>query len=287
MSDFINQIYDEMDLKEVICRLPGDMAVAAIERRIQTPTDLVEFFQAAAVEKETSKCVPVKNHINSIVEAHDNIADVLNAVDSHWHPVLHGYLNDTNKDRFLTEGADVLSVKFQFNLTKSDDIAGLSRVLTRIISDTEPSYSQVLSVLNKVVPEHFQTLAKLCLKSDKPIVKASILAVYNEYNYETISDHQKMIALKAFAKIPSSHEGLQSCQPVDFQLFKDMKPLERLLALDRYLSLFPVYQKRKAFDPAPSEEEFEDILFAGCFQYYDLVESITNKYKAITEEESP
>lgn len=286
MSEFMDKIYDDMDLKEVICRLPGELAVKAIKRRIKKADDLTSFFEAAAVEKETSKCEEVRNHLNDIVKKYSDIKEVISAVSEVYHPVLHGYLNDGNKKRLLEEGAEKLSIQFHFNLTNSKDISGMKRVLNRILLDAHPQISQVLSVLNKIDPVHFQEIANTILSDQRANIRSSILHVYNEFNYKTISEHQKMIALKAFAKIPSSEEGPKGIQPIDFKLFKSMKPLERLLALDRYLSYFPVYQKRKAFNPEPTKEDFEAILFAGCFEYYDLVEGITNKYKAITEEEA-
>ena len=55
------------------------------------------------------------------------------------------------------------------------------------------------------------------------------------------------------------------------------------MALDRYLNYFPTYRKVKVFDPEPTEDEMNLILFAGCFQFNDLVEKIVEKYNKITK----
>lgn len=285
MTKFMDKIYDEMELMEVICRLPGELAIKAIKRRIPGADNLAEFFDAAAVENETSKCGAVKNHVNSIVGKYDDICHVLDVIGEKYHSVLHGYLNDMNKTRLVVEGADRLSVKFLFNLTDHDDADGMKKVLDKALAEQDTVPSQILSILNKSAPENCQTLINIVLKDKRPLIQSTVLSVGNEYNFKTISEHQKMIALKAFAKIPSSQEGIKGIQPLDFKLFQDLKPLERLLALDRYLSYFPVYKKRKAFNPEPSVEDFDAILFAGCFQYYDLVEGIKEKYDAITKDD--
>lgn len=285
MSDIINQAYDEMELEEVLCRLPSEFAIGSLKRRIASVNNLVEFFNARDAGG-ASKVPEIKNHINEVISA-TSIDDIFNNLDNKYHPTLFGWLNDINRDRILKDGRDKLTIEFLFNLTEADDINGMIYVLDRVLTDANPQISKITSVLNKIDVEHFQSLLNIVLKDTRPKVKSSILSIHNSSNFKTISDHQKMIALKAFAKIPSSDEGARHIKQVDFKLFQNLKPLERIMALDRYLNYFSPYRKQKVFDPEPTKDEFDSILFAGCFEFNDLVEDIVKKYNAITKDDKP
>lgn len=279
MSDIIAQAYDEMELYEVMCRLPSDFALQAIQRRINSPDKFEEFFSTPDVDG-AQKFDAVKQHINSIVR-NVTIDDLLDKVNNRLYSKLYGWLDDGNKTRLLNDGRDKLPVEFVFNLVNKENIDDMMYVLDRILNSTTiPSISQVTSVLNRADKSCFQRLVDRVLKDQRPMVRSSILAAYS--NFKLVSDHQKMVALKAFAKIPSSEEGTRHIQPIDFKLFQSLKPLERLMALDRYLNYFKPSGKRQVFDPAPTKDEFDAILFAGCFEYNDLVEDIVKKYNAIT-----
>ena len=278
MSDIIAQAYDEMELYEVMCRLPGEFALDAIKRRIDTPDKLMDFFTTPDVEG-AKKFDPVKAHINSIIR-NFTVDDMLNKIEIKFYSKLFGWLDKSNKSRFLDEGKDKLPIDFIFNLSDKKNIDEMIYVLDRILTGpVEPTISQITSILNRVDATCFQRLADKVLKDNRPLIRSSILSAYG--NFKLVSDHQKMIALKAFAKIPSSIDGSRHIQPIDFKLFQSLKPLERLMALDRYLNYFR--SSKRVFDPAPSREEFDAILFAGCFEFNDLVENITKKYKVITE----
>ena len=285
MSDIINQAYDEMDLSEVICRLPGEFAVNSIRRRIDSVDKFKEFFKSPDAGG-AGKFKEVRNHINEVVSK-TSVSDIFNVLSTEYHPTLFKWLNDINKTRLIEDGKDKLSVEFIFNLTESKDLEGLRYILDRVLSDNIPQIPKVTSILNKIDEEYFQSLAESVIKDDRPKVKSSILSVHNRANFSTISDHQKMIALKAFAKIPASDEGVRNIQNIDFKLFQSLKPLERIMALDRYLSYFPTHRKIKVFDPEPTSDEFDSILFAGCFQFNDVVEDIVKKYNSITKDEKP
>ena len=285
MSDIINQAYDEMELDEVICRLPSEFAIGSIKRRIDSVDKLPVLFKTRDAGG-ASKCDEIKNHINEIISS-TSIDDIFSALTPAYHPTLFGWLNEINKNRLLQDGKDKLTIEFIFNLTSSNDLSGLRYILDRVLSENEPSVSKIISVLNKIDKEYFQQLIDPVIKDSRPKVKSSILSVHRKSNVETISDHQKMIALKAFAKIPASEDSSRHIQPIDFKLFQNLKPLERIMALDRYLNYFPKYHKVKVFDPEPTQDEFDSILFAGCFQFNDVVEDIVEKYNAITKDEKP
>jgi hypothetical protein len=285
MSDIINQAYDEMDLSEVLCRLPSEFAIGSIKRRINSIDKFKEFFKTRDAGG-ASKCEEIKNHINEIVSA-TGIDDIFDTLTPDYHPTLFGWLNSINKARLLKNGKDRLTIQFIFNLTESNDLDGMRYVLNRVLSETDPQIPKVISILNGIDKEYFQQLVDPIIKDARPKVKSSILSVHKKSNFKTISDHQKMIALKAFAKIPASDEGSRHIQPIDFKLFQSLKPLERIMALDRYLNYFPKHRKIKVFDPEPTKDEFDSILFAGCFQFNDVVEDIVKKYNAITKDDDP
>lgn len=285
MSDIIKQAYDEMGLDEVVCRLPSEFAIDSLKRRIDGIDKLKDLFEARDAGG-ANKCNEIKNHINEIIST-TKIDDIFNEFSAEYHPTLFGWLNEINRERILKDGKDKLTIEFIFNLTKDDDLAGMSYVLNRILSENEPEIPKVISVLNKIDTEHFQELARSVIKDSRPKVRSSILSVHSRGNVDTISDHQKMIGLKAFAKIPASEESSRHIQPLDFKLFQNLKPLERIMALDRYLGYFPQYKKIKVFNPEPTEDELDSILFAGCFQFNDVVEDIMKKYNAITKDNEP
>jgi hypothetical protein len=285
MSDIINQAYDEMDLSEVVCRLPSEFAIGSIKRRIDNVDKFKEFFKTRDVGGAI-KCNEVKNHINKVVSL-TSVDDIFDTLTPEYHPTLFGWLNATNKTRLLENGKDRLTVEFIFNLTKSDDLDGMRYILDRVLLENEPQIPKITSILNKIDTGYFQQLVDSVIKDTRPKVKSSILSVHNGSSVKTISDHQKMIALKAFAKIPTSDKGSRHIQPLDFKLFQNLKPLERIMALDRYLTYFPTHRKIKVFNPEPTQEEFDFILFAGCFQFNDVVEDIVKKYNAITKDEKP
>jgi hypothetical protein len=284
MSDIINQAYDEMELEEVICRLPSEFAIGSIQRRLKGIKELTDFFRTRDAGG-ASKVDSIKSHINNII-FNTSIEDIFKTITPEYHPTLFGWIDDKNKNRILDNGKSHLTVEFIFNLTEPNDLNGMQYILDRVLSDQDPKISKILSILDKIDSEYFQNLIETVIKDARPKIRSSILSTYGR-DSKLLSDHQKMIALKAFAKIPASEKGSRHIQPIDFKLFKNLKPLERIMALDRYLNYFKKYRKQKVFDPAPTEDEFNLILFAGCFQYNDLIEDMVKRYNAITKEEDP
>jgi len=285
MSSMIEQAFDDMELEEVLCRLPSKFAIGSLKRRTKDINDLKEFMSARDAGG-ASKVKEIVEHVNSIV-TNTNIDKIFKTFSSQYHPTLFGWLNSDNKKNILENGKDGLSIEFIFNLTDSKDFNGMGYILDRVLKEPEPNVSKITAILNKIDVEIFQEIMEKVIKDNRPKVRSSILSVHNDAGVNTISDHQKMIALKAFAKIPASDTGSRYIQPIDFKLFKNLKPLERIMALDRYLSYFSLYSKRAVFDPAPSDEELDLILFAGCFEFNDIVEGIKKKYNAITKDDEP
>lgn len=285
MSDIINQAYDEMELSEVICRLPSEFAISSIKRRINGIDKFQEFLKAPDAGG-ASKSKDIKDHINGIISK-TSVDDIFKTLTSEFHQTLFGWLDGTNKTRLLKDGKDKLTIEFIFNLTNSNDLDGMKYILNRVLSENDPQISKIITVLSKIDEEYFQLLVDPIIKDARPRVKSSLLSIHNNRNFNTVSDYQKMIALKAFAKIPASDGKGNYIQPIDFKLFKNLKPLERIMALDRYLNYFPKYRKVKVFNPEPTQEEFDCILFAGCFEFNDVVEDITKKYNAITKDKKP
>jgi len=285
MSDFINKIYDDMELQDVVCRLPADLAVSAIKRRI---TDIEQLFELFITPDggSANKCKDMKVYANSII-SNTGVDKLFETFETKHHPVLFKWLNDTNSTRLLNEGKQHLTIEFLYNLSAKDDLAGMTYVLDRTLAEPEPSVSKITTVLNSVESNIFQALLNKIIKDTRPEVRSSVLSIHNPHNGGGVSEHQKMVGLKALAKLPSSVKGSGHIMPLNFTLFQNLRPLERIMALDRYLNYFPLYKKIKCFDPKPTEQEFKDILFAGAFQYNDLTEEITKRYKAITEDDDP
>lgn len=283
MSDFLNKIFDEMTWDELMCRLPGEMAVAAVNRRVSDFEKMKEFFEHQ--DRNAFNVVGIKDNINNII-SNASVSDILAAFPKEKHPILFRWISETNKKRIMDEGKRELSIEFVFNLTKPDDLNGMTEILDRILAEPEPEIKKISSVIGKIDNKYFQQFAEVLLKDKRAQVRACILSANNQ-GYDTLSDHQKLIALKALAKLPSAEQRLGHINQIDFPLFVNMKPLERLTALDIYLDYFPAHRKIQVFAAKPTEEEFHSILFAGCFDHTTLVENIMKKYKAITEEDAP
>ena len=280
MSIF-DQAYDEMSLQEVCYRLPGDLAVRALKRRVNGLPELLDFIKT--VGSQPTFVPDLKNHINGLITT-ETVADVLTLFGQETHSSLFGWLDDANKNRLKNEGRDSLSTKFLFNLAGEKDLEDLKHVLDSVLKDAAPRTSAVLSVLDKADSKIFPQLMDVVSKDTRPEVRECILAINNSANSNLVSDHQRTVALKAFVKSTSSlpYMGKQN-----FKSFTALKPKERLDAISKYFNYFPSFRKIDIFEPSPTQEEFDMILFAGCIEFNDLVSKLSNRYKEITELDPP
>lgn len=279
MTALIDKIFDKMSLMEVTFRLPNKPAVDAIKRRINTLDQLKDIFNIQ--NRMVVKHPEIRKHVNAII-ASTSVDDLLDSMDASEHPKLFSWLDQENSNRIMEDGRDKLTIEFMFNLTKSDDLSGMEDILGRILALPTPKMSKICSVLNKIDKKYFLQLVEKVVSDKREYVRTSILAT-NSNSFSLLTDTHKMIAIKALGRVPSSCETPQGVQAIDFKLFKSLKPLERIMALDKYLDYFPKGKKIRVFDPAPTEDEFKLILFAGCFEYNDLVEKMIEKYRDITE----
>ncbi len=280
---FFDQAYDDMSWQEICYRLPGDLAISAIVRRITNLETLRMFFDN--VGTQATSVHDIKEHINVVV-ADAKLDDIFEEFDVKYHPTLFNWLTQTNIDRLKEHDPDKLSTKFLFNITDADDSEGLQSVFGRILEETTPGQSQIRAVLRKADDTCLAPLLDTLLKDSRPEVRACILCVPGLTNNELVSDHQRVIGLKAFAKCAGARP-LNTVNTLSIKAFSGLRPLERLTALERYLGYFPHYQRVSAFNPMPTEEEFKMILFAGCIEYNDLVTKINEMYKKITQMDPP
>ncbi len=102
MSDMINQAYDEMELEEVMCRLPSEFAIGSIKRRLKGIDDLPEFLKARDAGG-ASKVKEIQSHINHIVFS-TKLDDLFKIMTPEYHRTLFGWLNDENKNKILADG---------------------------------------------------------------------------------------------------------------------------------------------------------------------------------------
>lgn len=293
MSIF-DSAYDEMSWKEVSYRLPGELAVSALQRRMNNLDSLYEFM--TTVGSQPANLIKVREMVNNII-SNTSIDDIFKKFETDKHPLLFNWLNTTNAKRVKELGRSYLSIEFLFNLTTPDDLDGMQEILDRCLSEQEVRISKIVSVLSKVDSEHFQTLLSSVLIDKRPEVRVSLLGIHSDANWRTVSELQKLVAIKALAKCsPLSDpndpndtqvKGPNSIQSLNFNLFAQLKPMERLMALKKYFSYFPKFHKIVVFNPAPTQEEFEFTLFAGCIEHNDIVNDITNIYKDITISDPP
>jgi len=277
---FFDQAYDEMSWKEVCYRLPGDLAVSALQRRITNLDTLSSFFDI--VQSQPSNVKQLKDHVNSIVTDF-TVDEVFDKFETGRHPVLFNWMNDDNLKRLKDDGKDKLTHKFLYNLSNPDDVENLSKVLDDILAEEFPKQSEVLSVLNKISNKHFHGLLNIVLGDSRPDVRVCALSVTDVHNQSLVSDLHKTIALKALVKSSS----VRYLSMLSFKAFSALRPKERLVALEKYFNTFPKYRQRKVFEPAPTEDEFQLVVFAGCIEQNELVKKLCSTYKEITELDPP
>lgn len=273
--------YDAMSWEEISYRLPGELAVKALKRRIINLDTLFNFFASCGTNANGVK--DVKEHVN-IVLAKYSAQDILTKFSEEHHPTLFGWVNDANKTRLKKDGKAQLTTKFLFNMTDEKDGEGLEEVLDRVLSDVSVKPSAVLSVLRKANLTVFPQLINKIIRDKRNEVKCCVLSVGDDSKRKLLGNNMLLVGLKAFAK---SGVELGNMDLLDFNLIASLRPGERLSVLKKYLSMFPLYHKRSAFVKDPTDEELDLTLFAGCIDQNDLVVELKDLYNKITKEDKP
>lgn len=274
-----DQVYDEMSWVEVCNRLPSDLAINALKRRVNNLDTLRMLIDN--IGNKASNIPALKTHINDIISDHD-VDEILNTFESKYHPSLFAWLEKSNVDRIKKEAKDKLDTVFLFNLTDSDDQSTLEEIMDRVLQEPDLKTSRVLSVLRKSDDKCLAPLLDKIIKDKRPEVRACILSVSGFRNTGLVSDHQKVIGLKALTKC-GSYNLVPIGDRLGINVFSNLRPFERLKALEYYMTCFPKFKKVKVFDPEPTEEEFKMILFAGCIEHNDLVAKLNKTYEEITK----
>lgn len=280
---FFDQAYDDMSWQEVCYRLPSELAVNALQRRITNLDTLRMFFDNVGIQ--SSGIEVLKELVNTVV-TEEEPEDIMDMFEKDYEKVLFNWLSPNNKKRIKDHDPDKLSTKFLFNATDSDDKDGLRVILDRVLAEDPVSQSHLRAVLNKTDDQHFNSLIDTVIRDQRPEVRVCILGVAGLSNKNLVSDHQKVIGLKALVKC-QGYRPVTSMSVLPVSVFGSLKPLERLAALEMYFSYFPKNRKVPAFSPVPSQEEFDMILFAGCIEHNDKVTKLNEAYKAITEDDPP
>lgn len=279
---FFDQIYDEMTWEEVCSRIggEGELAVNALRRRITNLETLKMFFDNAGKKPTIVKAL--KEHVNSILNQFE-VNDIFNAFgDEKYQPTLFTWMDQNNITRFRGFDQAKLGTKFLFNITDAKDQAGLEAMMHKILAEPEVNQPHLRAILRKADSKCLPTLLDCVLRDPRPEVKANILAVHGK---DMVSDLHKVIGLKALAKCKDN--PLASINVMSMGIFGILKPLERIVALEKYMSFFPLYKKTNVFDPASSWEEVQLILFVGCEEYSERIAELNKTYKSITDEDPP
>ena len=274
-----DQAYDIMSLGEVICRLPSELAIKAIQRRITDLETLHEFITSAP--NSTSKVKEIYNHANDILAA-ETVDDILQKFEQDTHPILFQWMSDENAARVKNEGEDKLDVKFAFNLTKSSDGEGLKKILDKILEQDDATEAQVQSVLEKAKKEIFLSLIDSVLRDQRDHIRAVPICLSHNKRMH-LSEHQHVVSLKAYAKVMPGRK----IDVLDFKLFSKLRATERYGVLSAYLRQFPSYRKLRCFDPMPTETEFDFLLFAGSIENNEEMKSLKDKFLEITQLDPP
>jgi len=279
---FFDQAYDDMSWEEVCYRLPSELAVNALLRRVTNLQTIHMFFESVGDQPSGNK--ELRSHVNNILSAEEPDDIMSEFEDERFEKVLFNWMDDVNRKRIRDNSSDDLSIKFLFNATDSNDQGGMKIILDKVLSEQNINISHLRSTLNKADDTVFVSMIDTILKDSRPEVRVMVLSVSGTTNKNTISDLQKTIGLKALVKCTTSNPVV-SILPIS--IFNNLKPLERLTALVKYFNYFPIYRQVPVFDPVPTKEELDLILFAGCIEHNDIVTSLHEKYLLITEAEPP
>ncbi len=271
----VEQVFEKMSLKQIVCRLPGKHATEAFKKRINKVNKLADFLKAA--NRQTQSLKNIKEHINNVIND-SNINELLKSMDSKHYSTLYGWLDQSNRNRFLKEGKGKLSIEFLFNLTDSSDLEGMKDIFQLILSKEQPKLSQITSVLNKINYKNVEDLIKLINKDN---LYSSLLFISNKTNFDQISDILKIKAVLSLK--PNQNEYPTYIQSLNLNLFKTLNPIQRLNALDAYLSYFPKSMQIIVFNPESTIEEF-NLLFKDCSEFSDLKLKIIDTYHKIINE---
>ena len=274
--------YDAMSWNEVCYRLPGELAVSALKRRVTNLDTLMMFFDNVGGQGAIS-VKALKDHVNELIAA-TSVDDLFAAFDETKQPTLFNWMTTANRERFKSYDASKLSLKLLFNLTNSKDGPALEAILDKVLAEQELNTAHIRSVLSKTDDSIVAPLLGKLAVDKRPEVRAMLVAVPGS-NADKVSELQKVIGLKAVAKCVEN--PLVAVNMMSLTAFSTMRPKERLVALERYLGCFPLYHKVAAFNPAPLEEEFKMLLFAGCIEENDLVTKLLEQYKQITVDDEP
>lgn len=280
---FFDQAYDNMSWQEVCYRLPSELAVTALQRRINNLDTLRMFFDNVGTRSVGISVL--KELVNKIV-TDEEPDDIMEMFAEDYEQVLFNWLDGNNRKRIKEHDPDKLSTKFLFNATESDDKEGLKVILDRVLQEDQFNQAHLRAVLNKTNDEHFNTLIDTVIRDSRPEVNVCVLGVAGLSNKSLISNHQKVLGLKALVKCQDNNP-VATMSVLNIDVFGALKPLERLTALEKYFNYFPIHRKIPAFDPVPTQEEFDMILFAGCIEHNDKVTKLNETYKNITEIDPP
>ena len=312
MSIF-DKAYDEMSMAQVCSRLPGELSIRALKRRILNLDTLYSFIE---INKHAHNNVQELKWLVNGILASASLDEIFEKFKPEAHPVLFQWLDDSNTKRIKDNAKDKLTTTFRFNLTDSTDEAELSSIMDKVLAEdlqgivntmdpncqdctslgeacdnhyvaptSENSSKRIRAVLDKASPDVFKTLVEKVLADKRPEVKASVLGVVGSRNRRTLTDNQMLIALKAFAKADTS--SLRSVKTLSYSIFAELRPLERLAALEKYFAYYPEYRKLEVFDPMPTLEEFKFLLFSCTVEHYERVETLISRFRNITELDPP
>lgn len=281
MSIF-DSAYDEMSWEEVCYRLPGDLAVQSLKRRITNLDTLLMFF--ASCKNQGRAVSEIRSHVNSILNNYP-AADILKQFGEEYHQVLFDWTDVANRKRLKDDAKSELTIKQLFNMTDAKDSKGLDEVLERILADAEIKQSMVLSVLHKADVSAFLPLLNRVIRDKRDEVRCCVLSIGDVAKGKLVSDNMKIVGLKSWAK--GKDIGLSGIDTLDFNLISSLRPAERLDVLKKYLSKFPHYRKMSVFVKDPTDEELDLTLFAGCIDQNDLVVELKDLYNKITKDDKP
>lgn len=279
MSIF-DQAYDKMSWKDVCCRLPGNLAVEALKRRA-TNLETIKMF-VKNINSSAMKVNTLKSHINNILSNY-TVNEILDTFDDPKdYPILFNWISNKNIERIKNQGYDKLDIKLAFNLTNSDDITGMSKILDKILAEPKVKQSHINAILRKADSICMPSILDKIIKDSRPEVRCCLLAIPGLTNNKMVSNHQKVIGLKAFSKCADSMP-LAMINKLPISVFSALKVKERMIAMEKYLNYFPENHEISIFVPKVSDEEFNAVMFAGCIGEYEKFEKISDKYNKITK----
>lgn len=283
---FFDDAYDEMSFKEVSFRLPSELAISSIKRRVNNTESAVEFINSAPKAFEFKE---VKDIVNSVMVS-DGFKGFFDAFKEK-EATLFKWVSKDNRANLIENHFSDIPLKLAFNMVDKNDADKMKLLFNMIIRDPESVKAQMRAIIDKASVSLKMELIDAVVKSSRDDLKIGVLETSFDKWEELVDNRTIHLCLKSLASHAIKNDFDVNFVPINalsFSSFDKLKPMERLASLKAYLKAVdavkrPSGSKIKPFKEDITEEQIENALFAGSVNENDLVTEIKGLFSSIVD----